>query len=428
MTFPSKLLAVCGLIFSIVEPAAGASFDCAKASSRIDNAICASSELSELDSKLDLAYRSALAVSTDPPGVRQAQRDWLRTTRNQCGDEACLLTVYMQRVAALSRTSSAQTQSPHAASSEPGLSAPTTSEPQATGQRAAETSAPPVPAAPHLETPTRAAQVATPEPAPSSAAPANAATATAKGQAVGRSADTPQAPANDSGAKADGASMFTMLALVALIVWIAIAMLAKKRGWSMVVGIGGGFIAACVALGIGGAILMPARSKTDAPTTPYAVGGERTDAPRQAQAPVADKSTASQSPTRPSLKSLFDTSIPQPKREEMARDFIAGQYHFADRSLADMASLTNYTFAADGTYTSSHCTAYGEISERKFEPSSGRWSIKEGRYANTGMIYYGLWLDDIPRPSLLLDREDGLQFNFSSSRVKMLPRNTARCE
>ena len=111
--------------------------------------------------------------------------------------------------------------------------------------------------------------------------------------------------------------------------------------------------------------------------------------------------------TGPSLSGLFDLSIPLEKREQMAHDFVVGKYYFADRSLADMPSISNYNFAADGTYTSSTCTAYGEVSERKFENTGGRWRIKEGRYWNTGTIYYGVILDDLNLSSLLVDRDSG---------------------
>lgn len=419
MTIPTKLLAVCSLIFALVNPALGASFDCTKASSRIDNAICASPELSELDNKLDAVYRAALAVSTDPPGVREAQREWLRATRNYCSDEGCLLTVYKQRIAALGSTSEAQSQPTDAAAATPAaVDPPVTGQPPTEPSVAAASSGPPSEAA------ISSAQTATSEPTPAVTS-SSAALATAKGQSIGRGAETSLGPPAEPETKADGASTFKVVALVGLIVWIAVAVFAKKRGWSKVIGIGGGFIAACIALAIAGMVLMPTPSVIDATTPPRATVGRHADAPIQVQAPVV---SAPRSAARPSLKSLFDTSIPQSKREELARDFVAGQYHFADRSLADMPSVTNYTFGADGTYTSSHCTAYGEVSERTFEPGSGRWSIREDRYANTGMIYYGIWIDDIPRPSLLLDRDDGLQFNFSRSRVKMLPGNTTKCE
>lgn len=89
------------LIFVYVSGAEAASFDCAKASSRIENSVCASAQISKLDDELDTAYRSALSRSTDPAAVRAAQRAWLKQTRNQCPDNECLITVYSERRAAL---------------------------------------------------------------------------------------------------------------------------------------------------------------------------------------------------------------------------------------------------------------------------------------------------------------------------------------
>lgn len=92
-------LVVVGAFFSMA--AGAASFDCAKASSRVENAICASSTLSRLDSELADAYGVTLLTNADAEGVKSAQRVWLRDTRNKCVDDACLETVYKQRIAAL---------------------------------------------------------------------------------------------------------------------------------------------------------------------------------------------------------------------------------------------------------------------------------------------------------------------------------------
>ncbi|HEY8101198.1 MAG TPA: hypothetical protein VIF82_10630 [Burkholderiaceae bacterium] len=90
------------LITSLVVTANAASFDCAKASNRIDNTICASPDISKLDSELDGTYKAALANSSDPDAIKAAQRAWLKSTRNQCQDETCFVTVYRQRISALS--------------------------------------------------------------------------------------------------------------------------------------------------------------------------------------------------------------------------------------------------------------------------------------------------------------------------------------
>lgn len=90
--------------FWTVASVNAASFDCALATSRIDNAICASPIVSKLDSELDAAYKDALTKNSDPNAVKVAQRAWLRDTRNQCQDDACFVTIYKQRIAALGST------------------------------------------------------------------------------------------------------------------------------------------------------------------------------------------------------------------------------------------------------------------------------------------------------------------------------------
>lgn len=90
---------ISALSFSIYSQAA--SFDCAKATTKIENSICASSVLSKLDSELANIYDVETLVNPNPSGVKTVQRAWLRETRNKCPDENCLITVYQQRIAAL---------------------------------------------------------------------------------------------------------------------------------------------------------------------------------------------------------------------------------------------------------------------------------------------------------------------------------------
>lgn len=83
-----------------LAPAAG--FDCAKASTATDKAICASPRLDQLDTRLSQAYAQARHAC---PGkaLTDAQRRWLREERNRCADEACLVAAYEARLARLSR-------------------------------------------------------------------------------------------------------------------------------------------------------------------------------------------------------------------------------------------------------------------------------------------------------------------------------------
>lgn len=66
---------------------AASSFDCAKAASVMEKAICADPALSDMDRKLDLSYRAALARLSPPAQaqVRDGQRQWLRYAATVCG-------------------------------------------------------------------------------------------------------------------------------------------------------------------------------------------------------------------------------------------------------------------------------------------------------------------------------------------------------
>jgi uncharacterized protein len=83
-------------------PAAAASFDCAKAQSRVEKAICANAEVSALDEHLARYYaaaRSTLGRASDC--MRTDQMQWLRTVRDACTDAACLKNAYLNRLGEL---------------------------------------------------------------------------------------------------------------------------------------------------------------------------------------------------------------------------------------------------------------------------------------------------------------------------------------
>lgn len=85
----------------------GASFDCARAGTRVEKRICASRVLSDLDERLAEAYGAVLRSSDDPGTVKSRQREWLKDVRDRCPDEACLKEAYEKRLAELA--SSGQT-------------------------------------------------------------------------------------------------------------------------------------------------------------------------------------------------------------------------------------------------------------------------------------------------------------------------------
>ncbi len=101
-TLPS---AVIFAVLTIAPPAAhAAGFDCAKAASPTEKAICADAGLSSLDGQLAVAWKRALAKGGDAVALKAAQRKWLKQ-RDQCGgDAACVGDRYRERLASLNGT------------------------------------------------------------------------------------------------------------------------------------------------------------------------------------------------------------------------------------------------------------------------------------------------------------------------------------
>ena len=89
-----------------------ASYDCAKAASEVERAICHVRSLADLDVQLNTTYRSL--VSTLPPEKREKlkreQRNWLRKRDRECapykGWVCCISGMYQDRIAALKSRSS----------------------------------------------------------------------------------------------------------------------------------------------------------------------------------------------------------------------------------------------------------------------------------------------------------------------------------
>lgn len=94
------IIALVVLGVSIGTTASAASFDCAKAGTLVEKAICSDPVLSGMDSDLGRAYKAALAASPSPDTLKAGQRAWL-TQRNQCQDTGCLRSAYQSRLAVL---------------------------------------------------------------------------------------------------------------------------------------------------------------------------------------------------------------------------------------------------------------------------------------------------------------------------------------
>ena len=84
-----------GLMASVTAQAA--SFDCAKASTKVEHLICDNPEISKLDDELATSYKAALHDQSKAGQVRHAQRQWLNE-RNICADVACLREKYKERL------------------------------------------------------------------------------------------------------------------------------------------------------------------------------------------------------------------------------------------------------------------------------------------------------------------------------------------
>jgi hypothetical protein len=91
-------------------PVQAASFDCAKAGTKIEKLICADAELSKLDEELNAAYKTVLQDEKRADSIRQAQKQWMKE-RNACSEAACVKRVYEVRLHGLLLPASARTPS-----------------------------------------------------------------------------------------------------------------------------------------------------------------------------------------------------------------------------------------------------------------------------------------------------------------------------
>jgi len=91
-------VATCLVAMSSVH---SASFDCAKAKTKVDKLICSDARLSEADEKLNVVYKEVLAKSPVPEDTRQEQLEGVKQSRNTCKDADCLERAYTSRISDL---------------------------------------------------------------------------------------------------------------------------------------------------------------------------------------------------------------------------------------------------------------------------------------------------------------------------------------
>lgn len=100
-TFLSRGSLLIALFAALPLAGHAASFDCKKASTPSETAICQDSALSKLDSDLAAVWKDALARSKNAAALKSAQLRWL-AQRNACGGDApCITDRYRERLAEL---------------------------------------------------------------------------------------------------------------------------------------------------------------------------------------------------------------------------------------------------------------------------------------------------------------------------------------
>ncbi|MFL1504530.1 lysozyme inhibitor LprI family protein [Pseudomonas sp. O64] len=94
------LMGMAAALLCAAAPAGAASYDCKKATTPVEQTLCANPELSRLDGMLGEHYLSAMGKLKGPQrdALRNAQRAWLKT-RDACGtDPACLQPLLSKRL------------------------------------------------------------------------------------------------------------------------------------------------------------------------------------------------------------------------------------------------------------------------------------------------------------------------------------------
>lgn len=78
----------------------GASFDCSKASTKVEKIICSNQELSKLDDSLGEDYADALNAVSGKKRIEfiSKQVHWMKDVRDKCSDKECLVKAYKARL------------------------------------------------------------------------------------------------------------------------------------------------------------------------------------------------------------------------------------------------------------------------------------------------------------------------------------------
>lgn len=82
-------LSICLVLSFIAGSAESASFNCSKATTKIEKSICNNPMLSELDEAMARSFKQARLASKNSPEFKKLARDLLKE-RNKCEDDSCL--------------------------------------------------------------------------------------------------------------------------------------------------------------------------------------------------------------------------------------------------------------------------------------------------------------------------------------------------
>jgi uncharacterized protein len=115
------MFCLCALIAILVIPTVlrAASFDCSKASTKTERAICSDPTLSKLDEDMAAVYDLLLTTNVSD-SVKKEQRKWLKDTLDPCrGDKECIQKTYENRIHQLKQSANSFKDRPHPAPDRP---------------------------------------------------------------------------------------------------------------------------------------------------------------------------------------------------------------------------------------------------------------------------------------------------------------------
>lgn len=98
----NRFIIGCFVTLACTTAVHAASFDCAKASSSVERAVCGNEDLSRLDDALAELYKTVISDSDAPARrtIRLAQLRWLEV-RNTCSESSCIQDAYQTRLTEL---------------------------------------------------------------------------------------------------------------------------------------------------------------------------------------------------------------------------------------------------------------------------------------------------------------------------------------